>query len=274
MKGGFMQIKKLAFSSILGWSVSRYRTFNDCQRQYYYQYYGKFDIASSKLEFLKKLTSIPLEVGNIVHDLNKELLKRLIKSAEPINLEKFYTFARQITESYCKNKIFHERYYQGIQNIDTEKIFAKIKTSLSNILDSERFKWIAEKAIANSNDWIIEPPGFGEARIDGMKVYCKVDFLFPMNDEIYILDWKTGKHDGEKHHTQLMGYTIWASYHFNKPPEQITPIIAYLQPTYHGVELKFTNTDIHSFAAQIKKESEEMYLKCADIDKNIPTTKM
>ena len=53
-----LQIKKFPFTSILGWSVSRYDIFNNCKRQYYYFYYGKFDkeFPVSKINELKTLT--------------------------------------------------------------------------------------------------------------------------------------------------------------------------------------------------------------------------
>lgn len=269
-----MDIKRFEFTPILGWSVSRYDLFESCKKWYYYQYYGKNDLAAAKIEVLKKLTSIPLEAGSIVHDLNKELLKRLVKSTNPIEIEKFYKYARQTTESYCNKKQFIEVYYHQKEKINVDEIFEKVYVCLKNFLDSDRFKWIKEKAIVNRNNWIIEPPGFGEARIDGMKVYCKVDFLFPINDEMYIVDWKTGKSDGDKHRKQLMGYTVWASCHFNKSPEQIIPVIAYLQPDYRENEVRFNEQNIRDFSLQIKKETEDMYSLCSDIENNLPKEKM
>ena len=84
---------------------------------------------------------------------------------------------------------------------------------------------------------MIEPPGYGQTEINGLKAYCKVDFLFPVEDMIYIMDWKTGKADTDKHTKQMIGYSAWASYHFEHAPEKIQPIIAYLKPDYsegHG----------------------------------------
>ena len=36
-------ITRYEYSDILGWSVSRYDKFCLCRRQYYYDYYGKYD---------------------------------------------------------------------------------------------------------------------------------------------------------------------------------------------------------------------------------------
>ena len=64
-----------------------------------------------------------------------------------------------------------------------------------NFLESERFEWIKESAISEIENWIIEPQGFGESRLDGLKLYCKVDFLTPFDGKIVILEWKTGKNE-------------------------------------------------------------------------------
>ncbi len=37
---------------------------------------------------LKQLTSVPLEVGNLVHDIVKKILERLAKNSSEINKEK------------------------------------------------------------------------------------------------------------------------------------------------------------------------------------------
>ncbi|HIF68834.1 MAG TPA: hypothetical protein EYQ29_05885 [Candidatus Lambdaproteobacteria bacterium] len=65
-------------------------------------------------------------------------------------------------------------------------------------------------AVRFAADWIIELSNYGETRINGLKAYCKVDFLVPMEDELHILDWKTGRKDVQKHRRQLIGYAGWA----------------------------------------------------------------
>jgi len=76
-----VKIEKFDFTPILGWSITRYDMFTTCKRRYYYQYYAKYDpeIKRAKIDALKKLTSIPLEIGNIVHDTISAVLKRLLK---------------------------------------------------------------------------------------------------------------------------------------------------------------------------------------------------
>ena len=80
-------MRRYEFTPILGWSVSRYDTFSSCKRRYYYQYYGRYDteFGRQRIDRLKSLSSIPLELGNIVHDVIGALLKRLLKSEAAID---------------------------------------------------------------------------------------------------------------------------------------------------------------------------------------------
>jgi len=268
-------VREFGYSAILGWSVSRYDQFHICKRQYYYNYYAKHDLEfpRKKIDRLKSLTSTALEIGTIVHEVISVLLRRLLKTEEPINTAKFLNYAKKLTEENCDYKDFSEVYYQIVPKIDKTALFTSVEQSLSNFLKSERFEWLVTKAVNNKKDWVIEPPGYGETRIKGMKAYCKVDFLFPVDDRIYILDWKTGKQDMLKHKKQLLGYVCWASYHFSRETNEIIPIISYLQPSYNELEMKFKDTDIEAFAEQIKNETAEMYSFCKDVENNIPLDK-
>jgi len=268
-------IKKFEFTPILGWSVSRYDKFTLCKRYYYYDYYAKYDgvYPREKIEELKRLTSIPLEIGNIVHKVIRKFLERLLKSEEKIDESRFMGFVKGKTDEYCQSKKFMEVYYNEVNDINPDELFAEIQNALDNFLNSSGHDWLIKKAVVNKNNWLIEPPGYGETRLNEMKVYCKVDFLFPVADEIYIIDWKTGKRIEEKHKKQLLGYASWASYHFEIEPTKINSIVAYLRPSYEEIKMKFNEDDIQEFAIQVKKETEEMYSFCHNVEENIPKDK-
>ena len=196
-----LKIRRYEFTPVLGWSISRYETFSNCKRLYYYQYYGKFDpdYPRVKIDLLKNLTSIPLEIGNIVHDTISAVLRRLLKSNNEIDRGRFQEFVEKVVIQNCRNKTFFEVYYSEVGSVKPVNLLPHIEVCLTTFLASPRFVWIRDKAIGSKHAWLIEPPGYGEARIEGMKVYCKVDFLFIVDGRIVILDWKTGKHDETKH---------------------------------------------------------------------------
>jgi hypothetical protein len=267
-------IKRFPYTEVLGWSVSRYDRFKNCKRQYFYDYYSKYDkeIPFEKIQFLKALTSKALETGNIVHDIIRDMLGRFKKSSKPINRDKFFKYSFDITQKYCSSKIFFEAYY-GNEIISAAEIYTKVKIILENFIESKRFKWIEKYAVPNSARWIIEPEGFGETRINGYKAFCKVDFLFPVEDKIYILDWKTGKPDEVKHSKQLTGYSLWANYHFSKPASDIIPAIVYLFPEYSEKSVSIDDKKIADFALSVESETKEMYSYLNDTGKNIPKDK-
>ncbi|MCL1971918.1 MAG: PD-(D/E)XK nuclease family protein [Endomicrobia bacterium] len=268
------EIKKFPYTDILGWSVSRYDRFSNCKRQYYYDYYAKYDkdVPFEKIQFLKSLTSKALETGNIVHDIIRDMLRRFQKSSKPVNKDKFFKYSFDLAERYCGAKTFFENYYDN-DIISVQEIYSKVKDMLENFIDSKRFSWIEKYAVPQSSEWVIEPNGFGETRINNYKAYCKVDFLFPVGDKIYIMDWKTGKPDEIKHMRQLTGYSLWANYHFGKPAENIEPIVVYLSPVYSETSVKIDDKKISDFAQTVEAETKEMYEYLVNIEKNIPKDK-
>jgi len=266
-------IKRFNYIPILGWSVSRYDKFKLCRRQYYYEYYAKYDKAYAKIKELKKLTSNPLAIGIVVHDIISVLLDRLLKSEEAIDEGRFLGFAKRKIEKYCKENTFFEVYYNENSRVNPDELFDETKKDLMNFLNSNRYKWLRTKAINNKDNWIIEPTGYGEFRLNDMKVYCKVDFLFPIEDETYIIDWKTGKLDNEKHRKQLLGYVSWASYNLNIGSESINPIVAYLKPSYREIKMRFNEYDLQDFILQVREETEKMYSLCSNVEENIPEDK-
>ena len=94
-----IEIKKFAFTPILGWSSSRYDLFLICKRRYFYQYYTKYDqeVPTRKINQFKELVSMPLETGGIVHKVIEVLLTRLKTTSKDIDRKKFFDFSLRTT---------------------------------------------------------------------------------------------------------------------------------------------------------------------------------
>jgi hypothetical protein len=260
------------FTPILGWSISRYETFDKCKRQYYFTYYAKFaqGIPQYKLVQLKSLTSVPLEVGHVVHDVIEAFLRRLQKSDSDIDENRFVLFAREKTDKYFASKTFIEAYYGMAAGVNKHDAFEKISLCLKNFVTSPIYTWLFMKAILNKDNWMIEPPGYGETRLSGLKAYCKMDFLFPVDKDIYILDWKTGAKDTFKHSRQLIGYAAAASGNFSIQWNTIFPKIIYLYPVFEEFEMALTEQDFSDFFARISEQTKAMHAYCSDVENNIP----
>jgi hypothetical protein len=268
-------VQQFPYTPILGWSLSRYDLFSLCKRKYFFHYYTKYDrdVPVRRLNRFKDLVTLPLETGSIVHEVIEVLLNRLCTTAEAIDRPRFITFADQAIEHSLQGKTFEEVVYGERDAVGVDDLQTKVHACLENLLASDRFRWLVEEAAPASGEWIIDPPGYGETRLDELKVYIKVDVLFPLGDELHILDWKTGKTDPGKHRKQLVGYATWASIHFGIDPERVRPTLAYLYPEYEEVQQSFTSADLQAFAVQVRAETNEMYEYCRDIEQNIPLDK-
>lgn len=272
------KLRRFEFTDVLGWSYSRFSTFEECKRKYFYEYYRKHDLKNrARIDFLRELTSIPLEVGNISHKLINRLLQRLQKSSDEIDLEKFFEYAERRSMDLCNEKTFEEAYFGKEEVTDIKlKVFQRVSEAMENFLKSDRLQWLFEEAAASKDDWFVEhedPKNFGECRIDSLKAFCKVDFMFPIGDDLYIIDWKTGKPDYSKHGMQLKGYAGWANFQFGTEISKIKPTVAYLLPEYSENSIELTVYDIDDFADMVKWQTEEMYQFCEIPETNFPLPK-
>lgn len=268
--------KRLDFTPILGWSVTRQDTFSICKRRYFYQYYAKYEqeIPQPTLSRHRQLVSIPMETGAIVHEVIRALLSRLAKTTEEIDSHKLFDFAERATLGHIAAHEFDETAHAVMDRVTLQDIFPRVQVCLQNLLASERLTWIAAEATTNTSEWLIDPPGYGETRLDDLKLYCKADFLFPIRGTFHIIDWKTGQPDPKKHRMQLVGYASWASFHFDTEPDNVRPTTAYLQPVYSEVHETFNAFDLEDFAIRVRAETAEMHEFCADVENNIPLPKV
>jgi hypothetical protein len=268
-------IKKFPFTPILGWSNSRYELFSICKRKYFYHYYNKYDPDIPRRDILRfrELVTIPLEIGSIVHEVIETLLRRLKQSTEEIDTRRLLEFADSKVDIRLKESPFEELVYGQEDQLTKTDLSPAIHRALENLLESDRFGWLMRLSAEHAGEWIIDPPGYGETRLEELKAYFKVDFLFPFDQGYHIIDWKTGKVDQERHRKQLMGYSTWACYHFEVDPGVVWPRIVYLRPDYLEVEETFTAEDLGNFAVQVRAETQEMYDYCRDVEANIPLDK-
>ena len=272
-------LKRFPFSPILGWSVSRFDTFSFCKRKYYYTYYGKFDrdFPPAKINQLKALTTEALSIGSLAHDVIEAILKRLQKSTDVIDETRMKGFVKAQVQKYMLDKVFSEVYYKEKEEIDEAYIIESVFNAVMIFVKSERFEWIKQLPETSKQQWIIEPDGYGETRIrtdrGDLKAYCKVDFMLPDGKDIYILDWKTGKADEFKHRKQLIGYSLFASFHFENKFDRIIPILAYLKDGYSEVIPQISEMDIENFKSDMIGDIRAMQNMNVDIENNTPVAK-
>ncbi|MBM3133297.1 MAG: PD-(D/E)XK nuclease family protein [Chloroflexi bacterium] len=268
--------RKYPFTPILGWSISRYDKFESCKRQYWYEYYAKKwdkEIPPPKLDSLKSLTSTPLEIGNLVHDAIATQLHRIRKNMPPKDSSEVLNYSHYLADRAIREKTFLEVYYRQQERIDGDDLKARVGMCLENFFKSPWYEWLLQDTAHRKAEWVIEPSDFGEVRINGLKAYCKVDFLIPTDGNLFILDWKTGRTDREKHRRQMMGYVLYAQDIFRTPAQRVNPVVVYLGDEYGEMKNRFAQGELDDFVREVSAQTQEMYEYCTDINENIPRPK-
>ena len=266
------------FTKTLGWSNSRYDLFCLCKRKYLYFYYpNAFGKQTEKVKELKNLTTIALEVGNIYHDIMEVFLERLQKSDKPIDEKKLSAFIDKLCAEKLPKKIFFENYYKT-QTVNFDEIGTKVKFCVENFLRSPILTWLNSTKMEERNNWLVEAGSkmngtkyFGETRIDGVKAYCKMDFIFIIDGNIHILDWKTGKKDEHKHTKQLLAYAVAAKgLNAEIGADKIFPKAVFVNGIYEEMDIELSEEKLTDFTEVIKNESSQMQKFCSNVEENIP----
>ncbi|MGL6134481.1 MAG: PD-(D/E)XK nuclease family protein [Prochlorococcaceae cyanobacterium] len=267
-------LRQYDYTPQLGWSSTRWETFRSCRRRYFYQYYARYDreFEQGRIQRLKQLSSIPMTVGTVVHDVLAKLLQRLLQSSAEIDQARFWPYVQNAISRELEQCSLMEVHYGQRPAPEPAELMGPVRRCLETFLASDRYGWVRDQLDSDPRH-LIEPPGYGEARLQGMKIYAKVDFLLEAGGQAVILDWKSGRRDIEKHTRQLLGYAAWAQDNLQVSAEQIRCVVAYLQPEYEEIEKQPTSAELEGLALEVAAEIEQMRRHCQDPERNIPLAK-
>ncbi|MBT7616887.1 MAG: PD-(D/E)XK nuclease family protein [Calditrichaeota bacterium] len=264
-------MKYYEFSSNIGWSFSRYNTFDRCKRQYYYSYYGKRQ--DPKVAELAKLESYAIVKGSVVHDVIAQILHH-VKINHDYPLDRLSNHLNIMTERYLADVTFAESYYNKDKNDELEvRLRQEIEVPINAFLGSDRFLTLKAQTAAEKATWIIEPGGYGETRVNELKMYAKADFIFQKDDRYIILDWKTGKLETKKYMKQLLGYTTYVCDHFGVSPDVVDAYICHIGDNYSEHSQQFSEFDLSEMAAQVEEQISHMEQYCIYPAENVPKDK-
>lgn len=227
------------------WSYSRHKTFASCNRQYYYAYYAghngwlRDSSATQKQAYrLKKMLTLPLAVGQIVHDLLAKTIQDFHLNNEYTNatqleqrarqmLNTIYRNSKQLTDWYkrpSKHAIFQEVYY--VKQLDKDLLSyynALLLPYFENFLRSPTVQYVTEQPITFK-----QLEDFSYMRIDGTKIFVVLDLLYvDAQNKWHIVDWKTGKPSADDRE-QLMLYAHYVHTHYAVAYEDIVLHLEYL----------------------------------------------
>lgn len=233
------------FKNEFSWSNSRNSLFEECKRKYYYQYYGfwggwskvKADKVTRTLYVLKHLQNRWLWKGTAVHNEIAKILKQLVSTG---NLTPIETSLARVTDlmrdefrfsrdgSYWEKDgslrditaLFEHEYNVNIPGERWKKNYEEVMECIRNFYKSdvlERVKQLDRSAILSIDS--LTPTLFS---FNSERIYVNLDLAYRMEEEIEIVDWKTGA--GESDELQFLVYTIYVSEVFENPLENISVI--------------------------------------------------
>lgn len=267
------------------WSFSRDSLFKQCQRAYYYNYYGywlgwdkKSDQSCKDAYRLKNITGLDLLVGDVVHKTIKHVITVYktagtiidFNTAFDIALEKFSTAYTKSQNQDWQVKIkdnpnLFEHYY-GI-NISDDKLhqkIAKIEQCLVKFYQLDFFNSV-------KSDEIFSVDTLDSFFLEEFTLWAALDLVIKKGDNYYIYDWKTGK-ENEKDLFQLSLYIYYIVNYHNANIENVYICPVYLLndelPKFNYLKLS-QDFDFQTIYDRISSSANEMLSMLTDFEHNI-----
>jgi hypothetical protein len=228
------------------WSFTRHKTWVECRRQYYWNYYGYWNGWSdnapdeARLAYrLKKMQSLPMWLGDLVHRMIERILGDL-RNRELNRIDRYQEQARDIMnrqwlQSVERKWMWKPKYnlnlfehYYGLEVTKEDRLAArdKVFACLAHFFDSPIFEALSAL-----------PPGGWKSLevlekfpVGDLPVFVKIDCATQDDSLLRIYDWKTGKAT-EDTQTQLACYALFARQVWNIPLERQRLVSFYLEPS-------------------------------------------
>lgn len=223
------------------WSFSRQNLFSDCQKRYWYTYYGSWegwpktpwdkrktiDPLASYLYALKQMQTMPTFIGSTVH----EAIEHFLKTKKPFTQDELVDYAKKAfhegleeaksgkwRESPKKYANLFEYYYgQGPSEEAITKAEEKVVSCLENWYNSPI---VQQLAFHKDSRWLsIEELAFFQLA-EKYKIIVVIDFAVMWRDKAVLFDWKTGE-ESEKTQEQLYLYALFANRVWSIPYDKI-----------------------------------------------------
>jgi CRISPR/Cas system-associated exonuclease Cas4 (RecB family) len=265
------------------WSFTRHRTFETCRRKYYYAYYGSWggweegaDERTKLLYRLKKITTVPMLVGDIVHQVINASLDYLgghaeypLEKAEQRAIDQFKQAWRESKEKAWKKSPsratnLFEHYYQ--EELSQEALLEFRDALVENVhgfYHSESYGFI--KTISK-REWLTKEK-LTTLDVDGIPVWVKLDFAARYGNRVYIYDWKTGRVVKEDE-LQLAVYALYAMEHWGVQIEDLRLFDIYLRKQL-PVKVKVNQSHILQTEQLIHRSSNAMLNLLEDESSNL-----
>ncbi|WP_160725192.1 PD-(D/E)XK nuclease family protein [Bacillus sp. USDA818B3_A] len=247
------------------WSNSRHKTFLECVRKYYHQYYEshngwEYDAPEENKSAyrLKNIKNIPILLGDEIHKVIDQQLKNflngkgLLLAGEMVdlvtrNLNKAYLDSTKFRSSWFQKpkryQMLHEIYYgEGLSPDVIASAKTKLRLCINHFFSSKTYQDILNKLEMH----VLHSEDFQTFEVNGVDVFVVLDFVYKdvSQNKWIVVDWKTGK-ESEDDRKQLAFYALFLSKQHHIPIEDIVLRNEYLL-TGTSQEYKLTPFEIDS----------------------------
>lgn len=258
---------------MFSWSNSRHKTFLDCSRKYYHQYYEyhngwSFDAPEENKSAyrLKNIKSIPLLLGDGIHRIIDRQLKNFLEGRRLFTEEEMMAIVTKVlNDAYqdsTKNRpswfkwpkkyqMLYEIYYgDGLSPDTIAATKKKLEVCVKNFFASKTYQDI----LNNLEMQVLQSEDFHSFDVNGVDVFVVLDFVYQDfgQGKWIVVDWKTGK-ESEDDRQQLAFYALFLSREHGIPVEDIIIRNEYLL-SGESREYKLTQFDIEA-AQQVMHDS-------------------
>lgn len=268
-----------------GWSLSKARTFNECPRRYYFQYYYSKNgyepdpqhDAVLALE-MSTIQTMDMWLGECVHKTIEWILNHsktegipAVKTAQSYLLNEMSRGWLGSRKRQWKNEkkgvypnLFEHYYHLRVGKASTDRLKEKGLQCIENFISSGLFRQIT---LAPTTKWLpIEK--YSAFRLDGLLFYVRFDFALQDRDELIIYDWKTGNKSNDELR-QLTCYCMYASQKWDTPIENIKAVSVHLQPTLEAEIQQVDESSIEDLQMYARQSYTGMIKRLRDPQKDI-----
>lgn len=257
----------------LTWSVTRDKRLRTCLRRYYLHHYASrggaaktADRDTRELYVLKHLRNRYMWVGEIVHEMIELALTALRRGddvavdalAERGTRRMRAQYSESIQGMYRDNPVlkyafFEHEYREDISREEwrtqRDRMEQCLRTFealplLSVIRGTPAFRWLALESAASFE-------------LEGATIVVKPDFAFrDSDDQVVLVDWKTGKPRLDDEKLQLAVYAAYAKRAWGVAPVT-RALLVYLE-TNDVVEIGLTEADLEWGETQVRESVKQM----------------
>jgi hypothetical protein len=255
-------------TNTFSWSRSRDYTFQECRRKYFYQYYGAWGgweagapPEARRLYVLKQLASRHQWTGRVVHEAVEMALKAIAQGhelpQEPLIRDVVERMrqdwrdsrARRYRESPKLAALFEHEYGVEVRPEEWQALRRHVVTCVRTFY---RLPLLADIRRTPLEYWMIEYSSKA-FEFEGTPMWIAPDFGFwRREDELVLVDWKTGGSNPESTAFQLGCYALYAREVLERPADQVGLLEVNLR--------EGAVTDLHWGEAQLTSVKERIRL--------------